>query len=205
MRGRTLLVAIGAEIRLARHGAGLSLEMVGRAASISGAEVSRMERARAEWVSLLTLTRLCSIVGLDLTARAFPGASPLRDARHNAVLGRLRGLIHPGLGWAQEVPLPNPGDQRAWDAVIRGNGWRYGVECEMNPIDGQAAMRRLALKHKEGMVDGLILLLPDTRQTRLLKREYAAALKDAFPCPGSVALARLAVGKDPGGSAIITL
>src|SRR5687767_9085865 len=126
MRGRALLSTVGGEIRLARQRAGLSLEVVGRAAGISGAEVSRIERARAEWVSLLTLARLCSIVGLDLTARAYPGANPLRDARHNHVLMRFHERIHPALGWSLEVPLPNPGDQRAWDALVRGDAWRYG-------------------------------------------------------------------------------
>ena len=204
LRGRALISTVGAEIRLARQRAGLSLDVVARAAGISGVEVSRIERARAEWVSLLTLARLCSIVGLDLAARAYPGSSPLRDARHHRVLRRFHERIHPALGWALEVPLPNPGDQRAWDALIRGDGWRYGVECEMNPVDGQAALRRLTLKQRDGMVDGVILLLPDTRQTRLFKREFAAALNDMFPVSGSRALARLAAGKDPGGSAIIT-
>lgn len=108
------------------------------------------------------LSRLCAVVGLDLAVRAYPGGAPLRDARHGRQLAKLKARIHPALDWALEVPLPTPGDQRAWDAMIRGAGWRDGVECEVNPIDGQAALRRLTLKHKEGMVDGVILLLPDT-------------------------------------------
>ncbi|MEP7158997.1 MAG: helix-turn-helix transcriptional regulator [Chloroflexota bacterium] len=205
MRGRTILSAMGGEIRLARQRAGLSLELVGRAAVISAAEVSRIERARAEWVSVLTLARLCAVLGLDFAAKAYPGGNPIRDAHHNRLLTRFRERLHPSLGWAVEVPLPNPGDQRAWDAMIRGEGWRYGVECELNPIDGQAILRRLALKQKEGMVDGLILLLTDTRQARLFRREFAEALRAAFPAGGTVALVRLGSGKDPGGSAMITL
>jgi hypothetical protein len=166
--------------------------------------LSRIERGLAPWVSVLVLSRLCVVVGLDLAVRAYPGGVPIRDARHNRQLAKLRDRIHPALGWALEVPLPNAGDQRAWDALIRGDGWRYGVECEMNPIDGQVALRRLTLKQKDGLVDGVILLVPDTRQVRLFKREFAGALKDMFPVSGSRALARLADGKDPGGSAIIT-
>jgi hypothetical protein len=75
----------------------------------------------------------------------------------------------------------------------------------MNPIDGQAALRRLALKQKEGMVDGVILLLPDTRQTRLFKREFASVLAEQFPVRSIDALRRLAAGLDPEGSAIVTL
>jgi hypothetical protein len=116
----------------------------------------------------------------------------------------LHGHINPALGWALEVPLPNPGDQRAWDAMIRGDGWRYGVECEMNPIDGQAALRRLTLKQKDGLVDGVTLLLPDTRQARLFRREFVEQLAAQFPVRSIDALRALAAGKNPGGSAIIT-
>lgn len=113
--------------------------------------------------------------------------------------------MHPALGWGTEVPLPSPGDQRAWDAVVRGPDWRYGIEAELNPIDGQALLRRLTLKERDGMVDGVILLMPDTRQTRLFRREFADLLAAQFPVRGSLALGRLAAGHDPGGSAIVVL
>jgi transcriptional regulator with XRE-family HTH domain len=195
--------AIGDEIRRSRTSNALSLQVVAKAAGISASELSRIERGLAERVSLIVLSRLCAVVGLDLSVRAFPGGSPLRDARHGRVLGRLRAHVRATLGWALEVPLPNAGDQRAWDAVIRGSGWRYGVECEMNPIDGHALLRRLALKERDGMVDGVILLMPDTRQARLFRREFAELLADQFPVRPADALRRLAAGTDPGGSAII--
>lgn len=204
-RGRESVRLIGAEVRRARTQLGLSIETVARGIGISPTELSRIERGLAPWVSVLVLSRLCAVVGLDLTVRAYPGGVPLRDARHGRQLAKLKGRIHPALGWALEVPLPNPGDQRAWDAVIRGDGWRYGVECEMNPIDGQALLRRLALKQKDGMVNGVILLLPDTRQTRLFRREFAQLLAEQFPISGSLALKRLAAADDPGGSAIVVL
>ena len=165
-RGRLGLRSVGAEIRLVRTRLGLSIDFVAAAVGVSGAEVSRIERGLAPWVSVLVLSRLCAVVGLDLVVRAYPGAVPLRDARHGRHLAKLKERIHPALGWALEVPLPIAGDQRAWDALIRGEGWRYGVECEMNPTDGQALLRRLALKQRDGMVDGVIMLLPDTRQAR---------------------------------------
>lgn len=79
------------------------------------------------------------------------------------------------------------------------------VECELNPIDGQALLRRLTLKQRDGMVDGVILLLPDTRQARLFRREFAQLLAEQFPVGSAEALRRLAAGLDPGGSAIVTL
>jgi transcriptional regulator with XRE-family HTH domain len=204
-RGLRLIRTIGAEIRLARQRLGLSLHSVAAAVGISGPELSRIERAKAEWVSLLSLARLCSVVGLDLTARAYPGGSAVRDARHGRLLVRFHGLIQASLSGADEVPFPNPGDQRAWDAMIRGDGWRYGVEAELNPIDGQALLRRLNLKQRDGMVDGVILLLPGTRQVRLFRREFAEQLASKFPVRQAIALRRLAAGQDPGGSTIVTL
>ncbi len=101
--------------------------------------------------------------------------------------------------------MPNRGDQRAWDALVSGDGWRYGVEAELNPIDGQALIRRLALKRRDGGVDGVLLLLPDTRQARLFRREFGELLRSDFAVAGSVALRRLAAGLDPGGGAAISL
>ncbi|MEO6349274.1 MAG: helix-turn-helix transcriptional regulator [Candidatus Limnocylindrales bacterium] len=197
--------SIGAEIRLARRGRGLSMVAIGREAHISASEVSRVERGEVSGVSLVLLSKLCAIVGLDLAARAYPGGAALRDARHVRLPEKLHAALHESLKWAMEVPLPGPGEQRAWDALIRGEGWRYGVECGLNPIDGQALIRRLQLKLKDGMVDGLILLLPDTRQTRLFRREFEDPLKQMFPVSGRIALERLANGLVPGGNALVTI
>src|SRR5262245_5951747 len=205
IRGRRILRAIGSEIRLARASRGLSLEVVAKEVGLSRAEVSRIELADAPWASVLVLARLCSVVGLDLTVRAYPGGPPIRDARHARLLEKLRHLLHPSLSWALEVPLPNPGDQRAWDAMIRGTGRRYGVECELSPIDGQALIRRLMLKIRDGAVDGLVLLMPDTRQTRQFRREFEPVLKTMFPVRPAAALSAFSEGRSPGGSAIVVL
>lgn len=205
IRGRDIIRMIGSEIRRARVGLGLSIEFVAREVGISPSELSRLERAEAPWASVVILARICAVVGLDLSARAYPGGAPLRDARHARVLSRFRVRLHASVGWGTEVPLPNPGDQRAWDAMIKGTGWRFGVEAELNPTDGQALIRRLMLKQRDGGVDGVILLMPDTRQTRQFRREYADLLVASFPVPGRVALDRLAKGLHPGGNAIVII
>jgi transcriptional regulator with XRE-family HTH domain len=204
-RGRDLNRAIGREIRLARHRLSLSLERVAGGAGISASELSRIERGLAPWVSVVVLARLCALVGLDLSVKAYPGARPMRDARHARMLARLKSALHPSLHWATEVPLPHVGDQRAWDALVRGGQWRYGVEAELNPIDGQALIRRTTLKRRDGDVDGVLLVVPDTRQGRTFRREYADLLSSELPIPGTLALRRLAAGDDPGGSALVTV
>lgn len=200
-----MLRVIGNEIRLARTRLSLSIRVVSREVGISPAELSRIERARAEWVKVIVLARLCAVVGLDLTARAYPGSRPLRDARHAQQLGRLKARLDASLRWSTEVPLPIPGDQRAWDAMISGTGGSYGVEAELNPIDGQALLRRLALKQRDGAVDGVILLVPDTRQAREFRRQFGPLLEADFPIQPRLALARLAAGNRPDGNTVVVL
>ena len=204
-RGWSLALTLGREIRLARRSLGLSQAVVAEAIGLSGPTLSRLERGIAPAVPLITLARACEIVGLELSARAFPGGRPIRDARHGRLLGRFHGRLHSSLGWGTEVPLPGTGDPRAWDGMVSGSGWRYGTEAELNPIDGQALLRRLNLKRRDGRVDGVLLLLPDTRASRAFRREFAELLEADFPVPGIRALKLLSIGADPGGSAIIVL
>lgn len=166
---------------------------------------SRLERGLLEHVDVMLLARMCAVVGLDLSIKAFPGGQPIRDASQLATLRAFSGLLHPSLRWATEVPLPLTGDQRAWDYLVQGLAWRYGVEVESAPHDGQATLRRLALKLRDGEVDGVLLVLRDTRQSRLFLREIAEAARSSFPIAGTRALELLSVGADPGGSAIIVL
>jgi len=204
-RGWELVRLIGREIRLARQRLALSIASVAREVGISPSELSRIERGVAEWASVVVLAQICAVVGLDLSAKAYPGGRPIRDAAHAALLSRLRARLHPDLRWSTEVPLPNPGDQRAWDAMISGSAWRYGTEAELNPIDGQALVRRLTLKQRDGGVDGIILLLPDTRQARQFRREFASLLATDFPIGSGIALRRLGAGLEPGGNAIVVI
>lgn len=203
--GRAALVQIGAELRFARVGGGLSIDVVAGATGMSNAEVSRIERALAPKVPLVTLARLAGVVGLDLVARLYPGPRVLRDQAHSNLLNDFRACIHPSLRWATEVPLPIPGDQRAWDGMILGSDWRFGAEAETAPRDGQAVARRLALKLRDGGVDGLILILRDTHRSRLFVEETRTHLGDLFPVRARVALASLRAGRRPEGNAVIVL
>ena len=204
-KGRGSIRSIGAEIRLARSRLGLSLSRVARECGLSLSELSRIERADAEWVSVVTLARTCAVVGLDLSVKAYPGGVPTRDARHNGQLTKLQAVLHSSLEWGVEVPLPNAGDQRAWDAMISTKRWKFDVECELNPLDGQALLRRLKLKEHDGGVDGVVLLLPDTRQSRIFRREFAKTLRAEFPSSSSAAVRALAAGQRPASSVVIVL
>ena len=88
---------------------------------------------------------------------------------------------------------------------IRGSGWTIGVEAETRPRDVQALKRRLALTQRDGGVDGLLLVLLDSRHNRALLRADADALAEQFPVPGRRALELLGAGIVPGGNAIVLL
>jgi transcriptional regulator with XRE-family HTH domain len=203
--GRDILVRVGSELRATRMDRGLTIDAVAMALGISNAQVSRIERALAPAVSLGVLVSFASIVGLDLVVKAYPGPSALRDTAQLNLLQGFCGLLHASIRWAVEVPLPISGDQRAWDGLISGTGWRYGVEVESLPRDAQALVRRLHLKERDGDVDGVMLVLPDTRRVRGFRNDGAAELVPAFPVAGPDALRRLAAGENPRGSAMILI
>lgn len=96
-----------------------------------------------------------------------------------------------------------PGDRRAWDRLLRGEDVVIGVEGETRPIDMQELQRRLALKKRDGGVDRLILVMPNSDWCRRLIR--LNDLGAAFPISGSVALKLLSEGRDPGGDAVILI
>lgn len=99
--------------------------------------------------------------------------------------------------------MPIPGDQRAWDATIRGTSWMYGAEAETRPNDAQALNRRIRLKERDGRVDGVLLIVGDSKANRAFVREASVELGSTFPQPGPRAVELLRAGLDPGGNAII--
>ena len=210
-RGRRIVADRGRELRATRIDRGLTLAEVARATRMSASKLSRIERGLAPRVTVMDLARLHAAVGLELSVRAFPGGTPIRDVAQLTLLGRFRHRLHGSIGWSVEVPLPVPGDRRAWDALVSGAReagsvpWRFGVEAETAPRDVQALARRLSLKARDGRVDGVILVLPRTRRTRVFLREAAPLLAADFPVPGSRALELLAAGVAPGGNSIVVI
>jgi transcriptional regulator with XRE-family HTH domain len=205
-RGRAVAAAATREVRSGRLNAGLSQEDLAGAAGISRGRYGRIERGDDRQVSIDELARIGAALGLELSVRFFPVADPVRDAGHRAVLDRLRAACHRSLTVRTEVPFPIPGDRRAWDAVVTGfkPAVRCGVEAETRPTDEQALTRKLSLKRRDGGVDRLILLLPDTRHNRAFIGA-SVGLRGAFPQPGRRAVELLRAGVDPGGDAIILL
>lgn len=204
-RGRELVRLLGHEIRDARRQHGLAQSEVGRAVGVTGPSVSRIERGLFGRVSVEQLARVMAVVGLELSARAYPGGEPLRDEAHAELLTDFSLRLHRSLRMTLEAPLPIAGDQRAWDALIRGPDFRVAVEAETAPRDAQALIRRINLKARDSNPDSVILLVRDTERTRRFLRQSEPLLAASFPVPGRRALELLGAGVAPGGGAVILL
>ena len=192
-----------AELGRAQRTAGLSDEAVARACRMSRWAVARIVNGRRHG-SMAELAAIGAAVGRDVRLQAYLAGDPIRDAGTQRLLDRFRRRLHPSVSMTTEVGLPIAGDLRAWDAVIRGAGWRRPVEAETVIDDIQALERRLALKVRDGAVDGVIVVIAATRRNQ---RALAAAPNAfvGFDRDARRVLAALRTGRDPGGSSILCL
>jgi transcriptional regulator with XRE-family HTH domain len=202
---RRLRIALGLDIRAARTAAGLSQRDVGRNAGLDHTLVGRIERGLYPSVTLAQLACLCAAVGLDLSARAFVGGDAIRDAGHVRLFERLRVTLHASLSWRTEVPLPGPGDQRAWDAIVSRGSIGMGVEAETVLSDVQAQTRRATLKQRDGGLDSMILLVADTRHNRIALATCRESIREAFPLDTRRILVDLRTGSIPERNDILRL
>lgn len=192
------------EIARGRRGAGLSQAEVGRACGLSRSVVARIEAGTRRRTTVEELACLGATVGLDVRLRCYPAGDAIRDAGQARLIERFRGRLHRSLGWSTEVPLPVPGDLRAWDALVSGPMWQIGVEAETVLDDVQAVERRLTLKRHDGDVDHVILLIADTPRNRRALAAAPAAFA-GLPLRTREVLTALREGRDPGGSGIVVL
>ena len=198
-------MTLGSEIRAAREGAGLSQTAVGRAAGLSHAEVSRIERGRSPWLNIVEASEVCAVVGLDLWLRAYAGGDPLRDAGHAGLLRRFLGSVGAPLRVRTEVPLPRVGDQRAWDATISDSREAIGVEAETRLRDAQAFERRVALKRRDGQVERLVIVLADSRANRSALRSIRSAWRTDYPLDTDEILEALTLGRLPSAGGVVVI
>jgi transcriptional regulator with XRE-family HTH domain len=204
-RSRTAVEMVGRELRQARRQLGLSQQAIAVASETTRSKVSRVERTKDPGLSIADATAMLEAVGLDLSLKAYPGGEPARDAAHTALLERIHALLHPTLRWDTEVPLPIPGDRRAWDAFIRGDGWRAGVEAETHADDRQALERKVNLKVRDAGVSCVLVVLARTAANRRFIEANAVALQRRFPAGTRETLMALGDGRRPPDDAILLL
>ena len=201
---RRLRNDIGNEVRVARVGASVSQRVAGARVGMSHSQFGRIERAELTDVTVDQLSRACTAVGLKLIMRAIPIADPALDAGQLALLGRFRALLPSGTRFLTEVPLPIPGDLRAWDGMAFLDR-KVAIEAETRPRDIQVVERRCALKARDGGVDIVVLLLADTAANRAMLDMHREDLRAMFPLDGRQVLRDLRAGRAPAASGIVVL
>ena len=204
LRMRRSLLGLGEELRTARHVAGLTMESVGRAAGFSTGQVSRIERGLVRRVDCVGVARLAAAAGLELSLRAYPTGTPIRDRGQVALLDRFRVRLSPVWSWHVEVRVMR-GDPRAFDLVLRSADVTIAVEAETRLYDVQAQARRAMAKQADGEIDRLVLLIADTKHNALVLRDARALLAGDFPLDTRAILRALREGRDPGANGIVVL
>jgi hypothetical protein len=171
---------------------------------ISHAQLGRIERGEINDLTVEQLSRACAAVGLRLVIRAVPGGDPALDRGQLALLNRLRRVLPRDLPFRTEVPLPIPGDRRAWDAVASLDR-RVAFEAEARLRDIQVVDRRSALKFRDGDVDVMVLVVAETGHNRGVLALHREALRSTFPLDGRHVLSALRAGRAPEANGIVVL
>ena len=203
-RTRALLRKVGDEIRIARLAHGISTRDLGSLAGISHTQVIRIERGLAPHTDLGVLSRLASVLGLELSLGTHPITAPVRDKAHLALLKRFELRLHRSIRWRTEVPIPIPGDLRSADAVADTATFDATIEAETRLNDVQATERRLRAKQRDLGTTRAILLVADTRHNRAVIKQVPD-LSAQFPVGTRACLAALGRGQDPGGDCLVIL
>lgn len=204
-RGRRLLHELGAEIRAARKAAGLSQAGVAKTAGMSSSEISRIELGEAPWLDIVSAACICAIVGLDLSVRAFPGPTPVRDAPHLRLMSSFRAQLGAGLVLRTEVPIGPLRDLRAWDLTATDRRETAAAEFETRLTDAQALARRVTLKCRDSGVAIVILVLLDTAHNREAIGAARAYLRPLFPLDSTAILNALRAGRIPDAGGVLFL
>jgi transcriptional regulator with XRE-family HTH domain len=199
-RGQRLIQTLADEFLQQRLAVGVSQARVAGATRMSRSTYSRIEAAKRDGTSVLELSQIAGVLGLELAVRLYPAEDPLRDGAQADRLQRLLRHVDEPLSYRTEAPLPALAgrfERRAWDAVIRGHGRRTAVEVEMRVRDAQALERRLTLKRRDDPTERFLLALADTRTNRHVLDVHPELFADLPRLRPSNVFAALAHGEHP--------
>ena len=170
---------------------------------MSRAQFGRIERGEIRGLTIDQASRAAAAVGLRLVVKTYPDGDAARDAAHIALGERFRARLPPGAAWRTEVPIPIPGDRRAWDGVATLRGRSAGSELETRLFDVQALERRLRLKYRDGDVDIILLAVSDTASNRRFLEQRREQLRGLLPLDSRQVLDAFRRGELPGRSGIV--
>jgi transcriptional regulator with XRE-family HTH domain len=202
---RRTLLAIGDELRRARLNAGLSQAVVAAALDCSATTISRVEQGLVRQLAVRRVLAHGAAVGLVLRVGLYPAGRAVRDAAQLRLLDTFRARLASVWRWQMEVPMPIPGDLRAWDALLSKVGCRIGVEAISRLGDVQAQCRAALLKAHDSGVDRVILPIRDTDANRRALHAASDVIVGSFPLGTKQVMRALSAGIDPGADGIVIL
>ena len=201
---RRLNALFANELRTSRLAAGLSQVAAARAAGISRAQWGRLERNEEERPDLVELCCAGRALGLQLGARFHVVESPVRDRAQLALLRRFELQLGAPLRLRREVPLPIPGDHRAWDAMVEGDGRPFFIEAESHVGDAQDVERRVRLKQRDDpRASTVILALTRSAHHRDFLRAHREVVRELLPLDGPAVLRAVRQGRRPPASGLV--
>jgi hypothetical protein len=156
-------------------------------------------------VSLRRICEIAAVLGLRVAITFHRGGTPLRDAGHQALIGRLVRMLSPSWNVFREGPFPTQGDPRFWDALLRLPVQVVGVEAETRVRDLQALVRRMRERARDGGADCLLLVLSDSAANRAVVDELRTALGPDFATAQSALLSALRAGTPLPGSGVVLM
>jgi hypothetical protein len=170
---------------------------------MSSSEVSRIEQGDAPWLDIVSAARICDVVGLDLSVRAFPGPSPVRDAAHLRLISDFRVQLGAGLVVRTEVPIGQSRDLRAWDMTLTDRHETAAAEFETRVTDAQALVRRVTLKCRDSGIDIVILVVAETAHNRDAIAAARGYLRPQFPLDSTAVIKALRAGRVPDSGGVL--
>lgn len=180
---------LGTDARTARLSLGWTQRAVAHRSHVSQASVSRLESGDAR-LSLLIVSRVGTALGVDLSARFFPGTGVgLRDSGQLAMAEVVRAQAHRSWRIGFEVPVGEDSRQAA-DVVLSGASGGLHLELESRLVDFQAQLRSGELK-RDSMQQryrtrlAFVLALRDSAANRAAVRAHSAVIAAALPATTS--------------------
>jgi hypothetical protein len=170
---------------------------------MSQGELSRLERFDFPNIAFVRLAEIAAVLGLELSAGLHRNGDAVRDVGHQATIRRCLANVHSAFVCTREVPLPNVGDRRSWDILLRLGSVLIGVEAETRIRDIQALVRHVRERERDGGVDHVFVLLADTVHNRQLVAQLREALGPRFAANPRDVLSALRAGRPVAGSAVL--
>jgi transcriptional regulator with XRE-family HTH domain len=205
-RGREAVRRLVTELAQTRRVAGLSQGDLARRLGRTQADISRLERlVDVDRVPFVLVAEVASLLGLELGVGLHRFGDTINDSGHQALIKRFRAVLGEAWRVVAEVPLPNPGDPRTWDLVLRIPTQVVGVEAETRIRDVQRLVRHIHQRERDGGTNVVVLVLADTRANRALLPELLEALGPAYATTPRQILRALRAGQAVPSSGVVLL